>query len=64
MSFIMNFARNAKNTYVQFAVKRHIFIKCPHLVSFDSRSIVSVRYRAHTQESRVHRGIPGSLLNA
>ena len=35
--------------YVQFAMKRHIFIKCPRLVSFDhglaisSRSIVSVR---------------------
>ena len=66
MSFIRNFAR----IYVQFAVRHRIFIECPRFVSFDhglaisSKSIVSVRSPAHTQESRVHRGVPGSLLNA
>ena len=67
MAFIRNFART-RTVYCE-TLKRYIFIKCPRLVRFDhglaisSRSIVSVR-RGHTQESRVHQGVPGSLLNA
>jgi hypothetical protein len=72
MAFIRNFART--RTVCCETLYKLIFLLsvCMRLVRFDhglaisSRSIMSVkvRSRSHARLSRVHQGVPGSLLNA